>query len=64
MDDVKVKQNKWDEKQWRDPAKHRIVATKIVEDDSTPFIKKANSKDIVITYNRANRIKTLRGIRR
>ena len=64
MDDVKVIKNKWEEKNWRDPAKHRIVANKIVEDDSTPFVKRANAKDIIITYNRANRIKTLRGIRR
>jgi hypothetical protein len=64
MDEVKVIQNKWEHKEWRDPAKYRVTPTKIIEDDSTPFIKKATAKDIVITYNRANRIKTLRGIRR
>lgn len=56
--------NKWLEKIWRDPAKHRITPTKPIEDDSTPLVKRASDKEIKITYHRATRIKTLRGIRR
>ncbi len=64
MDDIRIIRNTWDEKKWRDPAKHRVSKARVVEEDSTPFVKSASAKDLVITYNRANRIKTLRGIRR
>jgi hypothetical protein len=55
--------NKWVEKKWQKPG--LIKQKKYLEQDSTPHvIKRANAPDIKITYHRANRIKTLRGIRR
>jgi len=67
MDEVRTIKNKWLEKEWRDPLKHRAPDDRKqikLEEDSTPLLKKYNAKDIVIKWNRANRIKTLRGIRR
>ena len=58
-----VIENKWVEKEWKKPSKY--VAAKPGDVDSTPHvIKRDGAPDIKITYHRANRVKTLRGIRR
>lgn len=61
-----VIQNKWLEKKWRDPKLYRqTLNTKVVhKEDSTPLLKKQSDPDVVVKWNRENRIKTLRGIRR
>lgn len=60
---VVVMDNKWVEKAWKDPRKFRAQVK--MADDSTPHVvKKANDKELKITYDRANRTKTLRGIRK
>jgi hypothetical protein len=56
--------NKWTEKAWRDPLKHRITADKPTQDSTPHVVKKADDSKLAITYNRANRIKTLRGLRK
>ena len=61
--DMQAVPNKWVEKKWEKPTAHR--KDHYLEQDSTPHvIKRAGSKDIEITYHSANRLKTLRGIRR
>lgn len=55
--------NTWVEKEWKNPT--MIRQKKYLEADSTPHvIKRPDDKDIKINYHRANRVKTLRGIRR
>jgi hypothetical protein len=63
MDVIK---NKWIDKKWIDPKLYRPQVVKKVEhaEDSTPLLKKNDAPDIEIKWNRANRIKTLRGIRK
>ena len=63
MSDIIVINNKWTEKAWKDPMKHRLSDGKKVK-DSTPLVSKSTPQSLDITYVRANRIKTLRGIRR
>lgn len=63
MREMQAIPNKWVEKQYQKPEK--VTKDNYLEQDSTPHvIKRAGAKDIDITYHRANRIKTLRGIRR
>lgn len=58
-----VMENKWVEKKWKDPKKY--VMAKPEDGDSTPHVlKREGAPDIKITYTRANRVKTLRGIRK
>lgn len=61
--DMNAVPNKWVEKKWEKPGAHRKDA--YLEQDSTPHVvKRANAEDLKINYHRANRVKTLRGIRR
>jgi len=63
MQEMHAIPNKWVEKKYKKP--EMVTKDSYLEQDSTPHvIKRANAPDIQITYHRANRIKTLRGIRR
>jgi len=63
MKPVDIMTNNWVEKEYKKPT--MMTKDDYLAQDSTPHVVKRNgAKDIAISYHRANRIKTLRGLRR